>query len=527
MVNYREILRLKSLKYSQREIAASVHSSRNTVKEVVELASALKIEWPIDPDVTNQDLESVLYPKRKVQSTDRMPIDFPRIHRELAKKGVTLSLLWMEYCAEADAAGRRPYMSTQFGDLYRRWAKVSKATMRISRKPGETFEVDWAGATVDIHDSITGEITPAYLFVGALSCSSFVYAELCRDMKSENFILCHVHAYEYFGGVTRLLVPDNLKAGVTKNTRYETSIPRAYQEMADYYDTAIVPARPKAPDDKPNAEGSVKFATTWILAAVRNRHFFSFEEARDAVAEKLEHLNDKPFQTKQGCRRSAYEGEEREFMQPLPPAPYEPATWRSAKIQNDYTITDGLNRYSVPFDLIGECVDIRITRDTVEIYFRGGRVASHIRLKKAQRDAVMVPGHMPEAHRRYLAYNKEAFLSWAETAGASASKVVGQFLISGKEPEQGYKYCVSLMKAADRYGQDRVNAACERALAFSNAPALRSILTILKNGQDKIPLHKAADKQHPGPAKTASPTKASHRGITRGADAFRKGGANA
>lgn len=527
MVNYREILRLKSLKYSQREIALSVHSSRNTVKEVVDLATALKIEWPLDPDVTNQELESVLYPKRKGQNADRMPIDFPRIHRELAKKGVTLSLLWTEYCAEANAAGRHPYMSTQFGDLYRKWAKVSKATMRISRKPGEAFEVDWAGTTVDIHDSVTGGITPAYLFVGVLSCSSFVYAELCRDMKSENFILCHVHAYEYFGGVTRLLVPDNLKAGVTKNTRYETSIPRAYQEMADYYDTAIVPARPKAPDDKPNAEASVKFATTWILAAVRNRHFFSFEEARDAVAEKLELLNDKPFKARKGCRRSAYEEEEREFMHPLPPTPYEPAIWRSAKVQNDYTITDGLNRYSVPFDLIGECVDIRLTRDTVEIYFHGGRVASHVRLKKSQRDAVMVPGHMPEAHRKYLAYNKDAFLSWAETAGASVSKVVSQFLGSGKEPEQGYKYCVSLMKAADRYGQDRVNAACERALAFSNAPALRSILAILKNGQDKIPLHKTADQQHPEPVKAASPAKSSHRGITRGADAFRKGGANA
>ena len=170
MVNYREILRLKSLKYSQREIALSVHSSRNTVKEVVDLATALKIEWPLDPDVTNQELESVLYPKRKGQNADRMPIDFPRIHRELAKKGVTLSLLWTEYCAEANAAGRHPYMSTQFGDLYRKWAKVSKATMRISRKPGEAFEVDWAGTTVDIHDSVTGGITPAYLFVGVLSC---------------------------------------------------------------------------------------------------------------------------------------------------------------------------------------------------------------------------------------------------------------------------------------------------------------------------------------------------------------------
>ena len=519
MVNYREILRLKGLGYSHREIASSVHSSRNTVREVVDLASALKIEWPLDANVTNSDLELLLYPDRAERDSNRMPIDFLWIHRELAKKGVTLTLLWTEYCEAASAAGKKPYMSTQFGDLYRKWAKVSKATMRISRKPGETFEVDWAGSTVDIYDSVTGETTPAYLFVGVLSCSNLVYAELCRNMKSENFILCHVHAYEYFGGATRLVVPDNLKAGVTKNTRYETLIPKGYQEMADYYDTAIVPARPKAPDDKPNAEGSVKFATTWILAAVRNDHFFSFEEAHAKVKEKLEFLNNKSFKTRKGNRRTAYEEEEREFMQPLPPRAYEPAMWSTAKIHNDYTVTDGLNRYSVPFDLIGETVDIRITRDTVEVFFRGGRVASHVRLNKAQRDAVMVPGHMPEAHRRYLSYNKDAFLSWAESAGSSVSQVIRQFLESGKEPEQGYKYCVSLMKASDRYGYARVNAACERALAFSSAPALRSILTILKNGQDKLPINQATE--------VPAPKNSTHHGITRGAEAFRKGGVNA
>lgn len=525
MVDYREILRLDSLKYSNRQIAASVHSSRNTVRDVLNLASALKINWPLEHDVTNMDLEQLLYPERAAKDAGRMPIDFPRIHKELAQKGVTLSLLWAEYCEEADAAGKAPYMSTQFGDLYRKWARVSRATMRIQRKPGETFEVDWAGKTVDIYDSVTGDITPAYLFVGTLSCSNLVYAELCRDMKSESFILCHVHAYEYFGGVTRLLVPDNLKAGVTKNTRYETVIPRAYREMADYYDTAVVPARPKSPDDKPNAEGSVKFATTWILAAVRNYHFFSYEEARDTVAEKLETLNNKPFTKRAGCRRTAYEEEEREFMQPLPPTPYEPAAWSTATVQNDYTISDGRNRYSVPFDLIGEHVDIRTTRDTVEVFFHGGRVASHVRLKKAQRDAVMVPDHMPEAHRKYLSYNKDAFLSWAEANGASTAKVIRSFLGAGKEPEQGYKYCASLMKAADRYGRQRVDAACERVLAFSSTPALRSILTILKNGQDKLPLNQTAHSPENQTSKTTA--RSAGHGITRGADAFRKGGVNA
>lgn len=445
--------------------------------------------------------------------------DFPRIHRELAQKGVTLSLLWTEYCADAAAAGKTPYMSTQFNDLYHKWAKVSKATMRIQRKPGDTLEVDWAGKTIDIYDRVTGESTPAYLFVGALSCSGLIYAEACSDMKSENFIACHVHAYEYFGGSTRLLIPDNLRAGVTKNTRYETIIPRAYHEMAEHYGTAIVPARVKAPDDKPNAEGSVKFATTWILAALRNEHFFSLMEAKEAVSEKLEKLNNAPFQKRIGSRRSAYENEEREFMHPLPSEPFEPAIWATAKIQNDYCISDGLNRYSVPFDLIGEQVDLRVTKGAVEVFFHGNRVASHARRQKAQRDAIVIPEHMPEAHRKYLSYNKDTFLSWAEQNGTATLETVQYFLTGEKEPEQGYKYCVGLIKASDRYGQERIEAACRRVLAFTSNPTLRSIVTILKNGQDKLPLNAS-------PAPEAAPVKRS-RGITRGADAFRKGGANA
>ncbi len=521
MVNYREILRLHSLCYSNKDIAASVHSSRNTVQEVLSIANALQIEWPLGDDITNQMLESMLYPERHKQDSDRMMPDFPKIHKELAQKGVTLSLLWTEYCAEAEAAGKTPYMSTQFGDLYRKWARVSRATMRIRRKPGDNFEVDWAGKTLSIYDSVTGEPTEVYLFVGALSCSGLVYAELCTDMKSENFILCHIHAYEYFGGVTRLLTPDNLKAGVTKNTKYETLIPRAYSEMADYYDTAIVPCRVNAPDDKPNAEGSVKFASTWILAALRNEHFFTFEEAHAAVAEKLEALNNRPFTKRPGCRRTAYEQEERSFMQPLPERPYEPAVWRTAKVQNDYTVSDGMNLYSVPYDLIGEQVDVRVTKNTVEVFFKGSRVASHARVKNAQRDAIMKPEHMPEAHRRYLSYNSDEFLSWAEGVGAGTVKVVQSFLQSEKQPEQGYKYCIKLMKAADRYGQERVNAACERALEFSAAPAIRSILTILKNGQDKLPGTQTSPDQN-----TVPDLKPAKHGIVRGKEAFRKGGVN-
>lgn len=522
MVDYREILRLNSLGCSQREISRAVHRSRNTVNEVLTLAEVLKIEWPLPEDVLNQDLEELLYPNKQNTETNYMTPDYEWIHKELARKGVTLTLLWTEYCADAHAAGMTPYMSTQFGDLYRKWARASKATMRITRKPGDYFEVDWAGGTLTVYDQVTGKPTEYYLFVGVLGCSDLVYAELCRDMTSENFILCHVHAYEYFGGVTRLLRVDNLKAGVTTNTRYETVIPKAYREMAEYYDTAIVPARVRHPDDKPDAEGGVSFATTWILAALRNEHFFTFDEAHAAVALKMEKLNNEPFKKRPGCRRTAYENEEREFMQPLPARPFESAVWKTAKVPRDYTITDGLNRYSVPYDLIGEYVDIRVTRDRVDVFYRENQVASHVRLPAAQRDAVILKEHMPEKHRKYLEYNADSFIAWGDKSGPSISKVIHSFLESGKQPEQGFKYCVSLMNAGNRYGIKRLENACERVLMFSAAPSLRNIITILKNGQDKAPASQTSvtHSQNGEDIQSSKPLK---HGITRGVDAFRKG----
>ena len=253
-------------------------------------------------------------------------------------------------------------MTTQFGDKYRAWARITKATMRIHHKPGDAMQVDWAGDTLSVYDSMTGEITPAYLFIAVLPCSCYIYAEATADMKLENWLNCHVHAYEYFGGVTRLLIPDNLKTGVTKNNRYETVLNRSYQEMAEYCDTAIVPARVEHPKDKSLAEGSVKFASTWILAALRNEHFFTLNEAKEAVRMKLVQLNLREFRQREGCRRSAYLEEEKAFMKPLPAQRYELATWNpNIKVGTDYLVSDGRNKYSVPFDLIGEKVDIRLT----------------------------------------------------------------------------------------------------------------------------------------------------------------------
>ena len=334
-------------------------------------------------------------------------------------------------------------------------------------------------------------------------------------MKLENRLQCHVHAYSYFGGVTRILIPDNLKTGVTRNTRYETVLNRSYQELAEHYDTAIVPARVEHPKDKALAEGTVKYASTWILAALRDRKYFSVEEAQRDVAEKLEELNSRPFKKREGSRRIAYLEEEREFMRPLPTMPYEPAVWSTElRVGNDYLVSDGTNRYSVPFDLIGEKVVLRLTRNAVEVFFKGTRVAMHLRNGTPQREPVVKEEHMPPEHRKYLSYNTNDFTQWTESVGESAASVVRCFLTSGREPEQGFKACASMTRLAERYGNKRLENACKRLLAFTQTPSIRTLSTILNNGQDKAEAPKEENKPD------------TQHGITRGAVYFRKGGAS-
>lgn len=514
MVDYREILRLASLRHSQRTIASSVGSSRHTINAVLTAAANSGIEWPLDEDVSNALLQSTLFPGNYASASHHAEPDYGCIHRELAKSGVTLTLLWTEYCRKTRDGHGIPYMYTQFCEKYRQWARLTKATMRIQHKPGESVQVDWAGNTIPVYDSVTGEESKVYLFVAVLPCSCYVYVEACPDMKMESWLLCHAHAYSYFGGVTRLLIPDNLKTGVTANTRYDTVVNRSYQEMAEHYDTAIVPARVRHPQDKSLAEGTVRFASTWIIAALRNRKFFSIDEVHQAVEERLEILNKTPFKKREGCRREAYLSEEKDFMKSLPAAPYEPAVWIAAKVGYDYLISDGLNKYSVPYDLIGEEVSVRLTRNTVEVFFNGSRMAAHLRKATAQRDPLVNPEHMTSEHRRYLNYNADDFMSWAQAIGKKVSAVVHHFLSNGKEAEQGYKSCASLTRLADRYGAKRLETACARVTEITAAPTIRSISSILKTMRDD----KTPD--------TLSAEESNRYGITRGASYFSKGGAH-
>lgn len=505
MINYREILRLSSLGYTQHQIASSLHCSRNTVRDVSNTSKRIGIKWPLDDSITNEDLDHQFHPERNATGVLRKEPNYEYIHNELAKKGVNLSLLWSEYCEECYTNGENPYMYTMFCTKYRKWARITKATMRIKHKPGEVMQVDWAGNAIPIYDR-TGREDTAYVFVAVLPCSCYAYAEVCSDMLSETWLLCHSHAYTYFGGVTRLLIPDNLKTGVTSNTVYDTILNRSYEELATYYDTAIVPARVDHPKDKSLAEGTVKYASTWIIATLRNQKFFSIEEARLAVQEKLEELNHAKFKKREGNRYDAYHNEELSFMKPLPLTPYEPAVWSTAKVPLDYLISDGKNKYSVPFDLIGETVDIRLTKQFVEVFFNGSRVALHQREPYQIRDAIVVPEHMPEQHRKYLSYNTDSFNEWAISIGHSTEEVVKFFLESGKEPEQGYKACVSLINLCRKYGEKKLEKACEQVLRYASSPSIRTITSAIKAGNRSIDIES-----------TQANDESKHHGITRGA----------
>lgn len=519
MVNYREILRMTADgSYGIRQIKANAHCSYEKIRETQEAAKAKGISWPLDDDVTNQELQEFLFPGKYTSlSIYQMP-DFAYIHKELARAGVNLTLLHEEYTNKCLAEGTTPYRYTQFCDKYRRWAKVTKATMRIKHKPGDKTEVDWAGDTLPIYDPVTGDPEPSYLFVGALPCSFYVFADLCENMQQENWQYCHINMYNYFGGVTRLLIPDNLKTGVVTNSRYDLVMNKSYQELAEYYDTAIVPCRVEAPNDKSHAEGSVKYAETWILAKLRDRKFFSFEEARTAVREALEELNNREIKNRKGwTRKKAFLEEEAPFLKPLPKEPYEPSVWLpEQKVGTDYLVSDGINKYSVPFDLIGQQVSLKTTRKLVEIYFHQERMAVHIRKMTPQREPIVKLEHMPAEHQAYMKYTEEDFVAWGKNTGPATQLTVESFLHRGKEPEQGFKFCASLQKLAKKYSGARLEAACRKLLDCTSNPDIRTLSSVLRNGQDKIQKPKDSKEQ-----------KTSSTGHTRGADYYRnlKGGA--
>ncbi|WP_330613218.1 IS21 family transposase [Alkaliphilus hydrothermalis] len=404
----------------------------------------------------------------------------------MAKSGVTLSLLWNEYCEQCRLSNEIPLMYSQFCRYYRKYASTQKATMHIRRKPGEQMEVDWAGQTAQIIDRNTGEAIQASIFVAVLSCSQYAYVEAFTSQNQESWIQAHVNTYKFFGGVTRILIPDNLKTGVDKVSWYTPTINKTYHEMAEHYSTAVIPARVRKPKDEPNVEGVVGIISTWIIAALRNQQFFSLRELNEAIQDKLYEFNSKPFQKKTGSRLSLFLEEEKSALMPLPATPYELAFWKTATVQFNYHISVEKMHYSVPYEYIKHKVDVRMTRNVVEVFFNSHRIASHVRRYGKVGQYSTVVEHMPEYHRSYTTWNSERFISWANGIGPNTAIAVKAILSSHKIEQQGYKSCMGLLKLADKYSVTRVEAACKKALSYTPRPGYKSIQTILKTGQDKV-----------------------------------------
>lgn len=466
---------------SQRAIASSCDCSRNTVISVLNRAQERDISWPLPNDLTNGELHNFLFPEKKATQIQKTP-DFEYIHKELAKKGVTLTLLWDEYCQKCHQTSEIPYMYTQFCFHYRKYANVTKATLRIRRKPGEVMEVDWAGATAFLKDNLTGEKIPAYIFVATLPCTQYTYVEACLSQNTEHWILAHIHAFNYFGGIPEMIVPDNLRTGVDRSSLWDPKINRTYYEMAEYYQTAVVPARVRKPRDKASVEGNVGTVSTWIIAALRHQTFFTIGELNESVSQKLEEYNQKPFQKKTGSRQLSFLEEEKFALLPIPARPFELASWKQAIVPLDYHVVIDKNHYSLPYEYVKHEVEIRTTPKVIEVFYNHMRIASHLRIVGKENQFVTIPEHMPDNHRMYIEWDKEYILQWAHQVGESTHTVVNTIYDSSRVEKQAQKMCMGIMKLADKYSLERLEEACQQALLYSPSPQLNSLKTILKHG---------------------------------------------
>ena len=482
MRKIREILRLRHVcGLGEREIARSCHIARATVGNYLRRAEAVGVAWAVAADLSETELASLLFPRDSPAANgQRAAPDCQYIHNQLRdykKVNLTLTQLWLEY-KEVHADG---YQYTQFCEIYHRWRGKLDYCMRQEHRAGEKAFIDYADG-LSLVDAETGEVTSTQMFVAVWGASNYTYAEAALSQKLPSWIGSHVHAFDYFGCVPRLLIPDNLKSGVHDPCFYEPEVNPTYAEMAQHYGCAVLPARPVRPRDKAKVEVGVLIAKRWILAVLRRRRFYSLAEMNAAIAECLERLNTRTMRRMGKTRRELFASLDRPAALPLPQRPYEYAEWRKAGVNLDYHIEVEGHYYSVPFALLRERVDVRLTATTVEVFRRGERVAAHAR-SHVRGTHSTVKEHMPPEHRRYAEWSPSRFIHWAGKTGAATAEVVERILASRTYPEQSYRACLGIMRLSRQYEPARVEAAARRALNF-NACSYRSMRSILASGLD-------------------------------------------
>lgn len=483
MRKIKEVLRLHfDSGLGQRPISRCLNISRTTVGDYLDRAKLAGVSWPLPDELSDTELKQLLFPPIPVAPTAvRHSPNWTEVHTELKHKGVTLTLLWEEYKAQCPDG----YQYSRFCDLYRAWAGKLKLSMRQTHKAGEKLFIDYAGHTMPIVDPRTGEIQGAQVFVAVLGASSYTFAEATWTQGLADWIGSHNRAFAFFGGVPEILVPDNLKSGVTKPCRYEPDINPTYSELAEHYSVAVIPARVRKPKDKAKAEVAVQIVERWILARLRNRTFFSLAEANAAISELLRDLNQRPFKKLPGSRQEAFDALDRPALKPLPAIPYEFAEWKKVRVHIDYHVEVLGHYYSVPYQLSKQQLEARITSTCVECYHRGKRVSSHVRSSHKGRHTT-VTEHMPKAHKSLAEWTPQRLIDWAAKTGPDTAKLVEEILASRIHPQQGFRSALGLMKLGKEYGGDRLEAACGVALE-GQAISSKSVASILKTGLDRQP----------------------------------------
>lgn len=483
MRKIKEVLRLHhELGLSNREISRAANISYGSVCNYIQRARQAELVWPIPADMDERTLSRILFPSQKPSGQRRfVEPDFPAVQQELKRKGVTRLMLWQEYRQRCPDDG---YSYAQFCARYKAWLNKQAHSMRQSHQAGEKLFVDYCGPTIPVVNPDTGEVRQAQVFVAVLGASNYTFACASWSQNQADWLSAHVQAFEFLGGVPEIVVPDNLKSGVSKTHRYEPDINPAYQQMAAHYGVAIVPARPYKPKDKAKAEVAVQIVERWILACLRHQTFFSLASLNQAIRALLADLNQRPFKKLPGNRRSQFEQLDQPALRLLPATRYQYAEIKQARVHIDYHVEYDKHYYSVPHHLVKESVEIQATEQAVAVYYRGQRIASHPRSYKQGAHSTCTE-HMPRSHQAMTEWTPERFLHWAESIGESTREVVNRILMEKRHPEQNYRRVLALLSNAKKYDRTRLNNACRRALLI-NSPTRKSVESILKQGLDQV-----------------------------------------
>ena len=483
MRKIKEVLRLAAQEMSHRQIARICGISRPTVSSFVRRATEAGLTWPLPDELSETELEARLFPGTPAGWGEVRPIpDWVQVHRELKRKSVTLFLLWQEY----RSVHVNGYQYSWFCDQYRHWQGKQDVVMRQDHRAGERCFVDYAGQTVGIVDADTGAIHPAQIFVAVLGASNYTYAEATWTQSLPDWIGAHQRAFSFFGGVPKIVVPDNLKAGVHQAHRYDPDLNPTYQDLASHYGMAVIPARVRRPKDKSKVETGVLVVERWILAALRNHTFFTLGELNQAITRLLEQVNQRPFKKLPGSRTSLFQSLDQPALKPLPPNPYVYAQWKKVRVHIDYHVEIKGHYYSVPYALVKTQLDARITERTVECFHKGKRVASHVRSNQKGRHTT-VREHMPKSHQQYADWSPKRLIQWANKIGPATARMIETILNSRRHPEQGYRSALGILRLGKAYSEPRLEAACYRALSLGSY-RYKSIESILKSGLDQHPI---------------------------------------